>query len=386
MKKSTAAATAIAVLGSTIVSALPSPKAGGARQGAMIDLQGTKALKTDSVHGHRLLSKAKVVREGNHASHLRSTHRRAEGEANYYNWNNNNNNNNNYDNEYGLYNLPELYIQYSGCSSFMVPDQDGGEENQEQGQQQQNYNYNNDNNANNANNNNNNDNLYMSNLVLFTLCDSADCSSCSGEYAVDLLEFVDTYTEMKMEDQEYQCEYVREHCYCSYNNYNKNQNNNNQYNNNNNNNAANAYSYNDGGNDDGAGGRQLEYSNYYYNCLASCYAKAGLDSCMNQYYGGEEFQLQEYLECRRTYTLFSFSLQERYVELELDVKSVVLNIFSPCPISLPQRPLAMATITTTIIKTISILAPIVPTTCTCTWVPFTMRIAVTRPPPMTFKP
>lgn len=243
-----------------------------------VDLHDTKALTTSSVLGKRLLSKAKVIQPANHNL------RRVED-------NNNNWNYGGYDNEYGLYDLATLYISYTGCSSYMAADQDGqGNNNNGGGGEQNNY-----------NNYYNNDGMYMSNLVLFTICSADDCSTCSGEYAVDMQEFLDIYTEMKMQNDEYQCEYVREHCYCS----NKN-NNYNDYQA-----QAQAYDYN------GDGRRKLEdqqnrwyNNNYYSSCLTTCYENAGLDNCMNQYYGGDEFELQEYLECSGTYEPAKHNEQE----------------------------------------------------------------------------
>jgi hypothetical protein len=97
--------------------------------------------------------------------------------------------------------------------------------------------------------------LYTQHLVKFSLCPTGSCFSCSGgaQYVVNMNDFVDAYTEMKLDAQEYACEMVRENCYC------------------------------DNANDDDV-------------CEASCYTAAGLDDCI-EYDGDEEFEIQEYLEC-----------------------------------------------------------------------------------------
>jgi len=98
--------------------------------------------------------------------------------------------------------------------------------------------------------------LYQQNLVRFALCPSGSCSSsCSGggEYVVNMMEFVDAYTEAKLNEKEYQCEMIRENCYC------------------------------DNANDDDV-------------CENQCYTNAGMSECI-EYEGQEEFEIQRYLEC-----------------------------------------------------------------------------------------
>lgn len=97
--------------------------------------------------------------------------------------------------------------------------------------------------------------LYTQQLIRFALCPANSCSSCSGggEYVVNMAEFIDAYTEAKMQALEQQCESVRENCYC--NNYN----------------------------DDQA-------------CETSCYQSAGLYDCIDLQ-GGNDFEIQRYLEC-----------------------------------------------------------------------------------------
>ena len=102
--------------------------------------------------------------------------------------------------------------------------------------------------------------LYTQNLVKFSLCPtgSADssCTSCKGgaQYVVNMNEFVDAYTEMKLEAEEYACEMVRENCYC------------------------------DNANDDDV-------------CEAQCYTNAGLENCIDYDDGSDDFEIQRYLEC-----------------------------------------------------------------------------------------
>ena len=209
-------------------------------------------LSADSVLGKRLLSKATILEEPDEATAQLLRGRRA-NEGGYYN----NFNQQNYDNQNGISELASLYISYTGCSSFLVPDfgdgdsGDGGGINyynmQQFGYQKQQY-------GDNAYAYYDDDGLLRQNLVFLTLCSKNTCRSCSGQYAVDMVDFLDVYTEMQMEQSEYQCEYVREHCYCS--------------------------------------------NGYYESCLSTCYSNAGLSGCMQDYYGGESFQLQEYLECR----------------------------------------------------------------------------------------
>ncbi|KAL3944740.1 MAG: hypothetical protein SGBAC_001159 [Bacillariaceae sp.] len=100
-------------------------------------------------------------------------------------------------------------------------------------------------------------NLYTMNMVKFGLCSASEsCGSCGkgkAQYVVNMNEFIDAYTEMQMNAQEQACENVRENCYC------------------------------DDANDDEA-------------CESSCYASANMDYC-EDYEGGDEFEIQEYLEC-----------------------------------------------------------------------------------------
>jgi len=110
-----------------------------------------------------------------------------------------------------------------------------------------------------------NKNFYQQNMVTFNLCESNMCYSnnektCSGggQYIVGMMDFVNAYIEAKMEQQEYNCEIVRENCYC-----------------------------NDDTDDE--------------VCEQQCYNDAGLDYCVEVEYDDdtvEEFDLEEYLECK----------------------------------------------------------------------------------------
>jgi len=118
--------------------------------------------------------------------------------------------------------ISQYALKYTGCSSFpnLMQEGGGGEEGM----------------------------LTSQHIVKFSLCPNDSCSSCSGggEYVVNMLEFVDAYTEAKLTEQEYKCEMIRENCY----------------------------------NDD----------------ENSCYAAQGADECI-EYEGQEEFEIQRYLEC-----------------------------------------------------------------------------------------
>ena len=108
-----------------------------------------------------------------------------------------------------------------------------------------------------AEENNENGMLQAKHLVRFALCPAETCSSSckyGGEYVVNMEEFVDSYTEFKLNEQEYTCEMIREGCYC------------------------------DNANDDEV-------------CENSCYTDQGHSECI-EYEGEEEFEIQRYLECQ----------------------------------------------------------------------------------------
>jgi hypothetical protein len=117
-------------------------------------------------------------------------------------------------------------LKYLGCNSLPAIGQEGGE---------------------------NGSMLYTQHLVRFALCPD-DCSKCSngGEYIVNMMEFVDSYTEAKLDEQEYACEMVRENCYC-----------------------------------DNADDEDV--------CEQNCYTDAGLDNCSDD--DSDDFEIQRYLEC-----------------------------------------------------------------------------------------
>ena len=118
-------------------------------------------------------------------------------------------------------------------------------------------------NAGNGNNNNKNNDggmLSLSHVARFALCPTSSCATCDGGgvYVMSMESFVDAYTEAKLTELEYQCEMVRENCYCA------------------------------DIDDDQA-------------CETSCYTAANLDSCID-YDGEENFDVQRYLECQRKST------------------------------------------------------------------------------------
>lgn len=109
--------------------------------------------------------------------------------------------------------------------------------------------------------------MYKQRLIHFKLCPTGSCDSkCTygADYVVDMGVFVEAYIESKLDAQEYNCEMVRENCYC------------------------------DDANDDEA-------------CEYQCYVDAGLDYCEennnnNNNNNGqqmEEFQLEDAAECRK---------------------------------------------------------------------------------------
>jgi hypothetical protein len=172
-------------------------------------------IAADSKLGSSLLSKATVVTDARHL-----------------------------ENERDVSFIANYKLKYLGCNSLSALGQEGGE---------------------------NGSALYTQNLVRFALCPDS-CSSCSngGEYVVNMMEFVDSYTEAKLEEQEYACEMVRENCYC------------------------------DDANDDDV-------------CEASCYTAAGMDYCVDygDDNGNEDFEIQRYLECSRKFIIAIGSVASR---------------------------------------------------------------------------
>lgn len=165
-------------------------------------------IAADSKLGNSLLSKATVVTAARHL-----------------------------ENERDVSFIANYKLKYLGCNSLAAIGQEGGE---------------------------NGSMLYTQNLVRFALCPDS-CSSCSngGEYIVNMMEFVDSYTEAKLSEQEYACEMVRENCYC------------------------------DDANDDDV-------------CEAQCYTDAAMDYCIDYDNDGDdndEFEIQRYLECSRKFII-----------------------------------------------------------------------------------
>jgi len=97
--------------------------------------------------------------------------------------------------------------------------------------------------------------MYQQKLVHFQLCPSNSCWRCKNgaEYVVELGDFIDAALEAKMTAQEYNCERVREMCYC-------------------------------------------ENANSEDQCLYNCYLNAKMDECAQAMYE-DEFDLQEAAAC-----------------------------------------------------------------------------------------
>ena len=148
---------------------------------------------------------------------------------------------NNNDNDYSW--MSNYAIKYLGCTSLIQIAGEGG---------------------NNNNKNNCGGMLYSQHLVRFNLCPADSCgTSCvdGGEYVVNMMDFVDAYTEAKLTAQEYACEMVREACYC------------------------------ENANDDQV-------------CENQCYTDAQMTECIDYEGEGEEFEVQRYLECQGKYLMF----------------------------------------------------------------------------------
>eukprot|EP00804_Cyclotella_cryptica_P015822 CCRYP_006326-RA/>CCRYP_006326-RA protein AED:0.02 eAED:0.02 QI:328/1/1/1/1/1/2/235/475 len=105
--------------------------------------------------------------------------------------------------------------------------------------------------------------MYQQRLVHFKLCPSNSCRSCKNgaDYVVDLNEFIDAMMEAKLTAQEYNCERVKENCWC-------------------------------------------EQANNKDYCLASCFTNANMDYC-NEMQGNNNngqaqnanFDMSEALKC-----------------------------------------------------------------------------------------
>uniref|UniRef100_A0A7S2Y2J3 Uncharacterized protein n=2 Tax=Entomoneis paludosa TaxID=265537 RepID=A0A7S2Y2J3_9STRA len=159
------------------------------------------AIRTNSKAGQKLMSKATLIEEGTR-------------ELN--------------ENNYGF--IAGMKLKYTGCYNVFGLAEDGGGE----------------------------DDSAIENapVITFTLGDSCSGGGHAGKYAVNMLEFVDSYTESMMEEREWECENYRENnCYCD--------------------NA-----------DDG------EY------CETMCLTNAGMSDCIDDEEEEEEFEIQRYLECK----------------------------------------------------------------------------------------
>jgi hypothetical protein len=160
-------------------------------------------------------------------------------------------------------------IKYEGCSSLIQVRDEENNKNNEGGL------------------------LYTKNLVKFSLCPGNSEGSCSGcgkgaaQYVVNMNDFIDAYTEMKMQKQEYACEMIRESCYC------------------------------ENANDDQV-------------CENQCYTDAGMDVCI-EYEGGDEFEIQRYLECAGTssswFSAFRLLAHNLAAKCSLTRRSVPLKFF-----------------------------------------------------------
>ena len=161
-------------------------------------------IEADSEIGQRLLSKARAVEQANDQT-----------------W------------------MTGFKIKYLGCSSLVQVNQGGD----------------------NGGNEDATSILYTQNLVKFGLCkQETSCSSCGNgvaQYVVPMGDFVDAWTESKMNQQEQACENVRENCNC------------------------------ENANDDEA-------------CESLCYSNAGMSSC-DQYEGEQQFDVEDFMECDREF-------------------------------------------------------------------------------------
>jgi len=135
-----------------------------------------------------------------------------------------------------------------------------------------NYNQDNANNGQNANYNYGDRDdyagMYQQKLVHFQLCPSDSCWTCKNgaNYVVELGDFVQSILEAEMTALEYNCERVRENCYC-------------------------------------------DNANNENTCLYNCFKNANMESCADAMYE-DEFNLQEAAEC---------------VQLEVEDEEQVMN-------------------------------------------------------------
>lgn len=127
-------------------------------------------------------------------------------------------------------------IQFRGCHTLPIYDEEAANRNNENGGSRA---------------------ISKQQLVRFRVCKKDRCNrSCYGDYITEMREFVNGYTESKMEAEAQKCENVLENCNC-------------------------------------------QYANDDESCENQCYIDAGLSNCIeveDQY--EEEFEIQRYLECR----------------------------------------------------------------------------------------
>mmetsp|Transcript_12918 Transcript_12918/g.19667 ORF Transcript_12918/g.19667 Transcript_12918/m.19667 type:complete len:431 (-) Transcript_12918:142-1434(-) len=131
--------------------------------------------------------------------------------------------------------MADYSIQFQGCHTLI---QFGEERNNQEGGQSA---------------------LVAQHLARFRFCKKGHCNKsnqCYGDYLTGLQEFVNGYTEFKMEIEVQKCENVRENCNC-------------------------------------------EYANDDEVCENQCYTDAGLENCIQiQDDYEEDFEIQRYLECK----------------------------------------------------------------------------------------
>jgi len=124
-------------------------------------------------------------------------------------------------------------------------------------------------------------------LVEYRLCSSDECGyGCKGgEYLVNMIDFVDLYTEARLTAEELACETTRENCYCD-----------------------------DVDDEDG--------------CQAQCYVDAELDYCVEGDDDAEAFNIQEYLECQllENQNGGQYYAQEYYVGLSCSENGQRVNL------------------------------------------------------------
>lgn len=175
---------------------------------------------------------------------------------------------------YGYSNLASMTIRYIGCSTFNTYAtnnyaQQGNGQQQQGDQMDSEYWY--------YQNMARDDAIGMNNLVRFTICSGAKCSgSCDGEYVMSMEEFLEAYTEWKMDHASFWCERVRERCYC------------------------NPYAT-------GSSGSSYSWKDCYSACFEQSPYGLTYQGCLeaNANEEGNVFQIQQYLECNGTQCLLS---------------------------------------------------------------------------------